>query len=169
MAIQTLNSVAITDVIIPLGVNASQGQQVTFSFEDSYLPASVEVYLEDNLNGTFTLLNTTSYTFSTTTTISGTGRFFLRFATDTLSLESTSLNALNMYTNQTDRTIIIEGVLLGETEASVYDLLGRNVLQQELDAAVTKQIMNADKLSSGVYLVQLQNGTQQLTQKVILK
>ncbi|WP_052172400.1 glycine-rich protein [Psychroserpens jangbogonensis] len=169
MAIQTLYTSAITDVTIPLGVHVNQGEQVTISLEDYILDPSVDVYLEDNATNTFTLLNSSNYTFTSNEAISGTGRFFLNFTTGTLTLGEINLNTVNMYTNQTDRTIVIEGVLLGETKASVYDLLGRTVLQQELDPAVTKQIMNADKLSSGVYLVQLQNGSQQLTQKVILK
>ncbi|MEM5565089.1 T9SS type A sorting domain-containing protein [Psychroserpens sp. AS72] len=169
LKVQTLNSNVANNVIIPLGINANQGQQVTFSLEDFYVPASVEIYLEDNLNGTFTLLNESDYTFTTNTTINGTGRFFLHFETDTLSLEDNSLNALQIFTNQIDRTIEIEGVLLGETEASIYNLLGNKVIQHELDSAVTKQVINANRLSSGVYLVHIQNGTQKITKKIILK
>ncbi|WP_431133975.1 T9SS type A sorting domain-containing protein [Psychroserpens mesophilus] len=170
MVIQTLNSSVIDNASISLGVNANQSQQVTFSIEDSYLPMSVNVYLEDNLNGTSTLLNTSNYTFTTNTTINVTGRFFLHFTTEeTMSLAEASLKDLRVSTNQTNRTIVIEGILPGETEVSVYDLLGRKVIQQNLDTAVNKQIINTSMLNSGLHIVQLQNGNQKITKKVILK
>ena len=40
MVIQTLNSDAINNVIIPLNFNANQGQQIAFSLEDYNLPSS---------------------------------------------------------------------------------------------------------------------------------
>ncbi len=86
-----------------------------------------------------------------------------------LSIEAISFNTITIYSNQSERSIVIDGALLRATEASIYDLLGRNVLQQELDSAVSKNIMNVNTLSSGVYFVKLQDGIQQLTKKVIIK
>ncbi|MEY8847897.1 hypothetical protein AB9K26_03725, partial [Psychroserpens sp. XS_ASV72] len=61
MALQALNGSDLADVTIPLGVNANQGEQLTFSISDSTLPASVEVYLEDTVANTLTLLNDSDY------------------------------------------------------------------------------------------------------------
>jgi hypothetical protein len=169
IAIQTLNTDAINNVIIPLGMHTNQGEQLTFSLEDSHIPSSVEVYLEDTLTNTFTLLNTSSYTLTPSTNLSDTGRFFLRFTANALSIGTPSFNTINIYSNQSDRSIIIEGILQRETEVAVYDLLGRKVLQQGLDAALSKHTMNASTLSSGVYVVTLQDGNEQLTKKVIIK
>lgn len=172
-AIQTLNTNVSNNVTVPLGVNASQGEQITFSLEDSYLPEEIEVYLEDTITGTSTLLNTLDYTITTTSSISGTGRFFLHFATDgTLSLDETNLNNLNdlnVYSNPTNRTILVEGALQSETNASVYDIHGRKVLQSKMDTSINRNVIMANELSSGVYVVQLQNDYQEITQKVILK
>ncbi|OZV68145.1 T9SS type A sorting domain-containing protein [Winogradskyella aurantia] len=169
MVIQTLHSDDINDVIIPLSFHANQGQQITFSLDSYDLPSSVEVYLEDNVNNTYTLLNTSSYVFTSGIAINGSGRFFLHFTSDALSVGEASLNALNIYTNQENRNIVIEGNLLGLTKASVFDLLGRRVLLQELDTSLNKNSLDANTLSSGVYVVKLQDGNQQLTKKVILK
>ena len=81
----------------------------------------------------------------------------------------TSLNALNIYSTLSDRTIVIEGVIDIGTVASVYDLLGRKVMENRLDVSLNKQVLDANKLSSGVYVVALENGSQKVTQKVILK
>ena len=97
-------------------------------------------------------------------------RYFLRFATDVLSLGETPLNALNIYSTLSDRTIVIEGVIGIGMVASVYDLLGRKVGDgKRLDVSLNKQVLDANKLSSGIYVVALENGNQKVTQKVILK
>jgi hypothetical protein len=167
MVIQTLFSDDINDVTIPLSFNAGPGEQIAISLDTFSLPTSIEVYLEDNVENTYTLLNTSSYVFTSSTTINGSGRFFLHFTSDALSVGETNLNTLNIYTNQENRSIVIEGNLSGRTEASVFDLLGRRVLSQDLDSAMNKNSFDANTLSSGVYVVHLQNGNQQLTKKVI--
>ncbi|MFC0604891.1 T9SS type A sorting domain-containing protein [Winogradskyella pulchriflava] len=169
MSIQTLNTDFGNNVTIPLGVDVSQGEQITFSLEDFDLPDSIDVYIEDNLTGTSTLLNTSSYTITTATAINGTGRFLLHFTTNTLSEEDHIHNALSIYSNPSESTILVEGVLADVTQAAVYDLFGRIVLQKDLDASLNRNVINATKLSPGVYVVGLQNGKQSVSQKVLLK
>ena len=79
------------------------------------------------------------------------------------------LSTLTIYSNQKDRTIVIEGQLQSATHASVYDLLGRTVLQQALDNTISKNILNANTLSTGMYIVKLQDDKQQLTKRIIIK
>ncbi|WP_431137694.1 hypothetical protein, partial [Psychroserpens mesophilus] len=43
VTLQALSSTDLNDVTIPLGVNAKQGEQITFSIADTTLPASVNV------------------------------------------------------------------------------------------------------------------------------
>lgn len=168
LAIQTLHPSACDNVSVPLGVSANQGQQITFSIENSLLPAATEVHLIDNLTGISTLLNSSDYTFTANTTISGTGRFFLNFTTDTLSLEETNLNDVNIYSNQSSRTILVDGILRSETIATVYDLNGRIVLQDELDTTLNRNIINTNELNTGVYVVKIQSDNYNASQKVIL-
>lgn len=168
MAIQTLHTNAINDVIIPLGIYAHQGEQLTFSIGDNTLLESTEVYLEDNLTNTFTLISSGDYTLTPNEELTGTGRFFLRFSSDVLSVEDADIDALNIYTNLSERTIIIEGVLHDNTEVFVYDLLGRKVIQQAMDNSVNKTVLDANSLSSGAYIVKLQNRNQSISRKVII-
>ena len=127
------------------------------------------MYLEDRLNSDFTLSTSASYTFTANTTISGTGRFFLHFTTSTLSIGEDAFSAIRIYSNQSDRSIVIDGNLQSTTQASVYDLLGRTVLQQELDATLSKNVINANTLSTGIYIVKLEDGKQKLTKKIMIK
>ncbi|MBF8151630.1 hypothetical protein ITJ86_17175, partial [Winogradskyella sp. F6397] len=64
IALQALNPSDLTNTIIPLGVNSNQGEQLTFSIDESTLPNDVNVYLEDNVAHTVTLLNSGDYTLT---------------------------------------------------------------------------------------------------------
>ncbi|TXD81346.1 T9SS type A sorting domain-containing protein [Subsaximicrobium wynnwilliamsii] len=167
MAIQSLGTAAVNEVIIPLGLKASQGQQVTIGMELSSLPADVQVYLEDNLNNTFTLLNTGDYTFTADSAIDGTGRFFLRTSNSTLSTTAVDVAGLQMYTN--NDTLFVKGLLNANTAVNLYDLQGRLVLNTQLDKGSNSNQVDVSNMTTGVYIVTLSNATQQKTQKVIIK
>src|SRR5690606_10876516 len=65
MAIPSLAYTALgSDISVPLGINVPQGQQVTVSIAESNLPPTIDVYLEDAVNNSFTLLNTNEYVFT---------------------------------------------------------------------------------------------------------
>jgi hypothetical protein len=168
MAIQSLGVSDLSDVVIPLGLKVSQGQQVTIGIQDTSLPANVQVYLEDNLSNTFTLLNTGDYTFTANANIDGTGRFFLRYSEDTLSNPEQDLNALQIFTTKANE-LVVNGQLYSATTLSLYDIQGRAVFTTALDDRQTSQRINVSHLSSGVYVAKLNTGSQQKTQKVIIR
>lgn len=166
LAIQSLGLSDLHGVVIPLGLKSAQGQQVTFSIEDSSLPSEVLVYLEDRQTDTFTLLNNDNYSFSVATAISGTGRFFLRIGNSTLSnIEQESSN-LKLYANQ--QTIFIKGLLLADSTVEVYDIQGRLVLNQKLKEGSDDNSIAATSLNTGIYIIHLKNEMQMQTKKVII-
>ncbi len=169
MVIQTLNTDDKTNVIVPLGLNVNQGEQVTISLGDYNIPDTVSVYLEDNANNSFTRLNTTDYVLTTNATLNGTGRFYLHFATEALLIVEHNFKGLNIYTNQVERSIIIEGGLINKTDAIVFDVQGREVLRHDLNPLVNKNVIDANTLNSGVYVITLKDGSRQYAQKLILK
>lgn len=158
------------DVMIPLGINAAQGQEVTVSIAQSTLSSDVEVYIEDTVTGTFTLLNTSDYVFTSNTNLNGTGRFFLRFADQAaLSTPDNQISALQIFTTASPRALVIKGQLSATTTVEMYDVQGRKVLSKTLEGSSNSNQVDVSSLSSGVYVVKLNNSTQQKTQKVILK
>ncbi|EPR73521.1 Cell wall protein Awa1p [Winogradskyella psychrotolerans RS-3] len=167
MAIQSLGLNNQNDISIPLGLKAAQGQQITFTIEASTLPDEVEVYLEDSQTNTFTLLNTNSYSFTPNNAISGTGRFYLRF--ETSSLSTIDLNSESLQIFASEQALFINGSLLADTEVSVYDIQGRLVLSSFLKEASDRNTIDAASLSQGIYVVKLNNKVQQQTKKVIFK
>lgn len=168
MAMQSLNDTDISNVTIPLGVNANAGEQLSFSIAESTLPNTVNVYLEDTVTNTFTLLNTGDYTLTPNSTLNGIGRFYLRFGDTALSTTDTTLENLALYTNKRDKTIVISGQLLESTTAYLYDIQGRLILSQSLDSKLRVNQVDVNSLRQGVYIVKLRAKAQNRSTKIIL-
>ncbi len=87
IAIQSLPYNDFNNVIVPLGVKAKAGAELSIRIDElSTLPSNINVYLEDTQNNTLTLLNDETYTFTPTTNLNGTGRFNVHYSSKTLSV-----------------------------------------------------------------------------------
>ena len=167
---QSLPYEDMNDIIIPLGVHAEQGQQISIELNgDSTLPENINVYLEDNQTNNWILLNNSAYTFTPSENLNGTGRFFVHFSSNTLSIEDDSINGLNIYTDELSNTVIISGKLNKVVHFRIFDMQGRLVKNQGLDSSTTSNIVDVSALATGVYIVDLKNDTQQVSQKIIIK
>ena len=169
MALQAVNSSNLSDVVIPLGVNANQGEQLTFSIADTTLPASVSVYLEDVVANTITRLNDSDYIITPVSDLSGTGRFFLRTSEDALSTINNNLDRLNIFTLINSKELVFSGTLKENTMLNLYNIDGRLVLRTQLDNTLLQNRIDVSSISGGVYIVNVQNNKQQKSQKVIIK
>ncbi|MEY8847895.1 lamin tail domain-containing protein [Psychroserpens sp. XS_ASV72] len=169
MALQALNISDLSDVTIPLGVNANAGEQITFSIADTTLPSSVNVYLEDVATNTVTLLNNSDYVMTPNANLSGTGRFYLRYSEDALSTIENSIDKLNIFALNSSDQIVVSGQLFENTNLDLYDIQGRKVLSTKLDESLLQNRIDVSNINSGVYLVTVQNSNHSITKKVILK
>lgn len=168
MAIQALSYNDISnDAIIPLGVNALQGEQITISLENSNITS--DVYLQDVLLNSFTLLNTSDYVFQTTNNLNGTGRYFLRFGNNSLSVETPNLDDIIIYTDAVNDRIVAKGQLQNNTTFKVFDIQGRTIINRSVDTNTTEYSISTSGFMSGVYMVQVSNGINKLTKKVVIK
>ncbi|WP_138433375.1 T9SS type A sorting domain-containing protein [Winogradskyella algicola] len=168
-ATQAIGKTDYNDTTIALGVNANMGEQLTFSIAENTMPASIEVYLDDTLTSTSTLLNAADYVLTPSEDLNGTGRFYLRFSNSALSTADSIFDGISIYGNQTNKTISIAGQLTEGTSANVYDIQGRLVTARPLVSDSTLQTIDASNLHTGVYIVKLVNGNAVKTQKIILK
>jgi hypothetical protein len=169
MAIQSLGDTDFNDISIPLGVNANQGIQLRFSIGENTLPSTVEVYMEDQIANTLTLLNTSDYVFTPSSNLSGTGRFFLRFIDSSLGTANNPLDLINIFTDNRTKTLVVAGQLETNTSIVLYDLQGRLILQKHLNSNSTSHSVAMGHLSTGVYVVELQSQNRSRIQKIILK
>ena len=169
IALQSINLTDLANTTIPLGLRANQGEQITFTLTDLCLPVSTEVFLDDTVAMTTTLLNTTDYVFTPSTAIDGTGRFFLRVFDATLSTTENKLDTLSIFALNSEKQIVVKGQLQDNTVLSLYDIQGREVLTTQLDNSSLDNRIDVSELSAGVYVVNVQNNEQQKSQKVIIK
>ncbi len=85
-------------------------------------------------------------------------------ATDEQEVEVFAESALRLYPNPASNVLTVEYVSAtdGDVWVNVYNLNGQRVIQQQATATTgsNKQTINTESLSSGVYVLQLNNGGQ---------
>ncbi|WP_162919995.1 T9SS type A sorting domain-containing protein [Hanstruepera ponticola] len=169
-AIQSLGYSDFSDVTIPLGINANQNQEITISIVESTLPESVDVYLDDTVANTATLLNNEDYTITPSVDLNGTGRFFLRFSDASLSTdEFIDSNNIQIFATINPKSLFVKGTLDSPTVIKIYDMQGRLVLNTNLNTSSNYNQIDLSNLLSGVYSVSLSNKTLSKTEKIIIK
>jgi hypothetical protein len=167
-AIQSLPEDALSNSIIPLGVNATAGEQLTVNITASNLPDTIEVYIEDRQTNTFVLLNGGAYTWTPATDLDGTGRFYVHFSNSVLSNPEVEQNTLEIYTLQAEHQIVIKGQIQIASNAVLYDINGRKVVSTTLNAQGNYNTIDVTALQSGVYILQVSNKTYTQTKKVVI-
>ena len=171
MAIQVLSSgdLTATDYAIALEVKVAAGQEATISIDDLNVPSGTEFYLDDTELNVQTLLTSIDYTFTPSTTLSGIGRFYLRTTSGTFSSPSTALNSVEILSLVAAKKVVVQGQLRSDSELKIYDIRGRLIETHQLDASQTKHEIDVSTISSGVYVVNLNNKYQSKTTKLIIK
>jgi hypothetical protein len=163
---------SINNVVIPLVINQDVGQNFRINLDTFEMYADTNVYLEDNLQGTMTLLNDEDFELTPQNNLSEMGRFFIHFTADTFSInEEVSTNVLSVFKADQNNFITIEGLALqsGETSVKLYNVIGMEVLSRNLNNNSNTQTISTNGLASGVYIIQLKSGINQLTKKLIIK
>lgn len=168
LAIQCLSFDDMESVVVPLGINASAGENININIYESDLSEDINIYLEDNLDNTFTLLNSNTYSFAAAEDLDGTGRFFLHFSPSTLSNDLYNINGLEIFTSSNPDNLSINGRLVASTELQLYDMQGRLVLSRTLVGGSNTNSINVEALQSGVYIVKLDVSGAIRTEKVII-
>ena len=106
-----------------------------------------------------------------TSDLSDAGRFYIHLTADTLSNEEVNTSLLNAYKGVDNNYITIEGLAtqLTSTEVSLYNILGTKVMDTTLDNTTNTQMVSTNGLSTGIYVLKLVSGENQLTKKLIIK
>ena len=65
----------------------------------------------------------------------------------------------------------VEGLATQSNEISVrlFNILGREVLSASLNNSVSTQTVSTMGLSAGVYVIELESGTERLTKKLLIQ
>jgi parallel beta-helix repeat protein len=171
IGVQSLPNDDYENLVVPIGVTVAAGNEFTISASSINFPDGVDLYLEDRDANTFTLLNANSdFTLTTTSSLNGVGRFYLHTSSSTLGFNDNDLASdLHIYTTATTSELIIKGQLSGATNAKLYTIEGKLLLSKALDQFIDSNVLDVSGLSSGVYVVKVDNANHTKTQKVIIK
>ena len=167
--IQSLPNSDLESMIVPVGVNAASGKEITFSAEALNLPSDIKVFLEDRLTNTFTRLDelNSNYKITLDETLNGIGRFYLHTRSSVLSTNDVSLENISIYKTN-NSTLRIAGLQQGNSTIKLFNILGKQMMNKSFDSNGIKNIY-LPKLSAGVYIVQLETESGKLNKKIILE
>ena len=171
LAIQSLAYSEMWDKVIPIGINALGGEEMTIGISHRTTPADLNIYLEDTEEETMTNLLEGDFVLTPTSDLDGVGRFFIHMSADTMSNEDVSTSLLNAYKEVDASYITIEGLATqtNETKVRLYNILGREVLSTTLNNNMNTQTISTVGLSSGIYVIELESGTDRLTKKLLIQ
>lgn len=167
--IQSLPTNNYENMVVPVGLRANQGEEITFTAEALHLPIGIDVYLEDREKSVFTKLSevNTNYKIVLENNINGIGRFYLHTTSSVLNTKEVAvLTGVNIYT--TNNVLSITGIKEGNATLKIYSVLGKEVLQTKFVASRKNQFL-LPKITSGVYVVQLETKEGKLNKKIIIE
>ena len=165
-AINAMDVTHIDGAIIPLILHQEEGQKIKIGIANSSLLQEVNVYLEDRLKNTLTLLQEKDFEITTASKISGAGRFYIYLSTKTLSNDSVHKTLLYVYKSKENNFISIEGIAPTATTINLYTILGKVVRTKVLTG--TNDTLSTSDLSSGIYSVKVKANNQILTKKILI-
>lgn len=168
--IQSLPNSGLESMVIPIGVKVAENAEFTFSLEANNIPSDLNVYLDDRVANTFTRLDelNSNYKVTLDAALDGTGRFFLHTkASKALSIDAEILNSVSIF-KTSNNNLRVTGLKDGKASVSLYNLLGKQVLQTSFEASTSKDIA-LPNLATGVYLVNLQTAEGKISKKIILE
>jgi len=170
LAIQSLPNSDYENMVIPIGIIADANKEITFSAEALNLPADIKVFLEDRQTNTLTRLDETNseYTITLNEKVAGIGRFYLHTKSSAvLNTETVNLENISMYKSD-DSTLRIAGLTQGKTSVTIYNMLGKQVLDISFTSNGVQDIP-LPKVSTGVYIVELTTENGSLNKKITLE
>ncbi len=169
-AVQSLPNSDFENMVVPVGIKAAAGKEITFSAEAMNLPDGINVYLEDRTANTVTLLSEANATYKVTLTesLDGIGRFYLHTkASGVLSTPDVTLNNISIY-SPAKSTLRIAGVSQGKASVKIYSVLGKQVFANTYNTTGVID-MNLPTLTTGLYVVQLETEKGTLNKKITLE
>lgn len=158
MGINAMLTDAMSNVIVPLTINQEAGIALKIQIASSTIPEDINVYLEDTVENTFTLLTNEGFELTAQTTLSGVGRFFIHYTTSTLSTDTvSSTSLLTAYKEKGNTYITVEGLQQFSEPANLilYNVLGMKVLSRKIENPSQKETLSTLGLKTGVYILKV--------------
>ena len=171
LVINAMGIESANDVVVPIELNREAGNNFRISIGTFNIDTAINVYLEDNVQETMTLLNDQDFELIAENELSGVGRFFIHLTETVLSIDDKiETNYLNVFKADINNFITVEGLANQSnlTKLRLYTIHGKEVISATLNNN-NKQMISTQGLSSGIYIVKLDSGNILLTKKLFVK
>ena len=159
LVINAMGIESANDVVVPIELNREAGNNFRISIGTFNIDTGTNIYLEDNIQGTMTLLNDQDFELTAENELSGAGRFFIHLTESVLSIDNNlDTNYLNVFKADVNNFITVEGLANQSnlTKLRLYTILGKEVISATLNTTNNKQIISTQGLSPGIYIVKLE-------------
>ena len=168
--VQSLPNSNLEAIIVPVGVKAEAGKEITFSAEALNLPTDMKVFLEDKQENTFVRLDEVNAEYSVTLSenLDGIGRFYIHTSRSALSIDDTILNTISIY-KSSENTLRVTGLSQGNTTVKLFNVLGEQILSNSFSTNNGVQDVHLPKLATGVYITQVETEAGKINKKIILE
>ena len=168
LAIQTLPDNDYENMVVPVGLRALNGEEVTFSINTKNIPTNIKVYLEDRINNVFTNLSEENYTIKLSENSNNTGQFYLHTSAKNLNPGSPNeTKGIELFKPENNQVIIVKGLQTQNATLKMFSLSGKQVFNTVLNSDGYSEV-TIPKLASGVYLVELVSDSIKTNAKIIL-
>lgn len=165
IAINTLPEL-MSNVSVPLGfMTENTGNHTIVASDINSFGTTVGIVLEDVNTGTFTdLRQQAAYTFNAS---AGTddSRFVVHFNPNITDAQTLTTNEHNIYSF--DNAIYIANITENNTFATIYNVLGQEVLSEQLPQSSLYRIKT--ELSTGTYIVKITGNSNSMSHKIFIK
>jgi hypothetical protein len=162
--------------IVPLFTNQYQDTNYEFRINLENWDPNIEIFVQDNyLNSTTEITPNQAYAFSVDSNIPESiaeDRFSLVFDNTTLGVEDNSFGAgFSLYPNptQSGNFSVKTPNLSGDVQVEIINLLGQQVSLQNLNVEAQEVSVNAENLSSGIYVVKVTQDGQSFSAKLMVE
>lgn len=161
--INYLDNISQSDLIIPLKLQITNLETITFEANTQNIPGNINIYLYDREVDTYTNLLTSNYNYNLST--SSSNRFSLVITPKTLSVNNTLLQTVNVFSNHKTIYITNGEQFSNGSKAEIIDISGRIIYSAPLNNCSSKTINIAN---AGTYIVRILNNQTIITKKVII-
>jgi len=166
--IQCLQSDDYENLVVPVGLNATQASAMIFSAKVTNLPTGIKVFLEDRLTNSYIRLDEpgSSYSVTLNENSRGTGRFFIYTTQRSLGIDNEPSGAIKLISLPLQNRIRILGSVVHPAELTVFDMNGRVLFSTSLIDGMDNEIRLPENIS-GILVLQVRSGKSVLKEKAI--
>jgi hypothetical protein len=170
MGINAMSIDSFEQTAIALVVNTESGTTFRISMEDSTIPENVDVFLLDTQTQISTNLRDQDFILTPQSDLSGMGRFYLKMGSNSLGGNDIEESLISIYKPSDRDCIVIEGLSNVQSgEVTLYNIMGQEVIGQNLTPNQTTQNIPTTGIQSGIYIIKLKADTLVLTKKLVIK